>query len=194
MQENGSGENARRKVLVLGIGNTLHGDDGIGYCLARGIEACGGIEGAEIAAIQELNPGHITVLDGYDVVVFIDAFISDDMPEQARVAILKLDPSRLSKEEIATLVQEIDPHSLNPIRLIVLSYAAQLFKGSAYLVGIRPYRIEFLKGLSTEIKEAIPTALKELRRVLAEFDAAMKASSDCVISWIENNCSKPLLD
>lgn len=194
MQESGSSGNAKRRVLVLGIGNTLHGDDGIGYCLVRGIEACGGIEGAEIAAIQELNPGHITVLDGYGVVVFIDAFMSDDMPEHAQVAILELDPSRLSKTEIAALVQEMDPHSLNPIRLMVLSYAAQLFKGSAYLVGVRPYRIEFLEGLSTEIKKAIPKALEELRRVLAELGAAMKASTDCVRSWIENNCNKPLLD
>ena len=194
MQESGSSGNAGRRVLVLGIGNTLHGDDGVGYCLARGLEACGGVEGADIAAIQELNPGHITVLDGYNAVVFIDAFISDEMPESAQVAVLELDPSRLSESDVAAIVQDIDPHSLNPIRLMILSYAAQLFRGQTYLIGIRPYRIEFSQGLSSEVKKAIPRALEELGRVLARLGADMKADKGCVMKWVEENCGKPLLD
>lgn len=194
MQESGSNKNVEHRILLLGIGNTLHGDDGVGYCLVHGIKSCGGIEGADIAAIQELNPGHITILEGYDTIVFIDAYISDDMPESAQVAVLELDPSRLSEDEVAALIQEMDPHSLNPIRLMILSYAAQLFRGQAYLVGIRPYRIEFPGGLSSEIKKALPRALEELGRILAKLGASIKADTDCIMKWIDENCDKPLLD
>lgn len=194
MQESGSSKNVKHKVLLLGIGNTLHGDDGVGYCLVYGIKYCGGIEGADIANIQELNPGHITMLDGYETVVFIDAYISEDMPESARIAVLELDPSWLREDEVVALVQEMDPHGLNPIRLMILSYAAQLFKGRAYLIGIKPYRIEFSGGLSKDIKKALPQALEELRRILAKLGANMKADINCVINWVDRNCDKPLLD
>ncbi|KSW11630.1 hypothetical protein CF15_02025 [Pyrodictium occultum] len=179
---------------MLGVGNTLHGDDGIGYCLARGIEACGGVGGARLAAIQHLSPGHISILEGYDTVVFIDSYLSEDMPEDARVAVLEIDPAKLSEAEVAELVQEIDPHSLNPVRLVVLAYAAQLFKGRAYLVGVRPYSIEFMEGLSGEVRKAVPKALAELERLLRRLGARLRAPAGCVMEWIEENCGRPLLD
>jgi len=106
---------ARPRVLVLGVGNTLLGDDGVGYCLARAIRECGGVEGARVAAVQMINPGHVDLLENVDYVVFIDAYLSQDMPENADLAIVELDPSRLDSLDAALAIEGIDPHNIDPL-------------------------------------------------------------------------------
>ena len=191
----GSGSaGGRPRLLLLGVGNTFQGDDGAGYCLVRAIEACGGVEGARLAAVQHLSPGQFALLEDADEVVIVDAYVDEEMPEGARVAVLELDPSRLSSSEVAEMVREIDPHSVSPLELIVLAHAAGVYRGRSVLVGVRPSRIEFGAGLSGETLEALVEALKRLREVLEGRGARLRADPGCVEAWLRERCRGPLLE
>ena len=186
---------AGRRVLLLGVGNTLRGDDGVGYCLVKAVEACGGVEGADTAAVQMLNPGHFDLLEGYSHVVFVDAYVDPEAPRGSRVVVLGLDPRRLSEEDVAEIVQNTDPHGMDPIRLIVMAYAAGVFHGTGTLVGIIPERIEFMEGLSPGVIEAAAgPALRELAKALEEAGARLRADQGCVRRWLAEHCKQPLLD
>jgi len=182
------------RVLVLGVGNTLRGDDGAGYCLVRAITECGGVEGADTRAVQMLNPGHFSLLEGYDFVVLVDAYVDPNMPPGRDVAVLELDPSRLSPKDVADIVQNTDPHGMDPIRLLVFAYAAGAFRGRGVLVGVRPERIEFMRGLSGEVVERLGKALEALGGVLRGRGARLAADPGCVAAWLRERCGKPLLE
>lgn len=182
------------RILLLGVGNTLRGDDGAGYCLARAVAECGGVEGADVRAVQMLNPGHFSLLEGYDFVVFVDAYVDPEMPVDVDVAVLELDPSRLSPEDVAEIVQNTDPHGMDPVRLIVFAYAANAFRGRGVLVGVKPERIEFMKGLSPAVLDSLGDAYDKTREILERLGARPVAPRGCVLRWMRERCREPVLD
>ncbi len=186
---------ASRRVLLLGVGNTLYGDDGAGYCLVKAVEACGGVEGASVEAVQRLNPGHFSLLEGYDAVVFVDAALLPDMPEDAEAGLVELDPGRLSEEEVAEIIRATDPHGMDPVRLLVLGYATGVYRGRGLLVAVRPRRIEFMEGLSGEVVEALSgKALRMLGEALERLGARLRADPGCVSRWLRERCKGPVME
>ena len=75
------------KVLVLGIGNELLGDDGVGIRVARYFERLGlHIFDVKYAGIGGFNL--IDYIDGYSKVIIIDAFEKDyDIPEEYQIVV-----------------------------------------------------------------------------------------------------------
>ena len=196
MSRAGYGKTARGrpKILLLGVGNTLLGDDGVGYCLVRAISACGGVEGGRVAAVQMINPGHIELLEDVDYVVFVDAYTSPDMPPDADIAVLELDPSRLDSLDAALAIEGIDPHNIDPLKLLVLARAASTFNGRGVLVGVKPSRIEFNRGLTVEAVRRALKAYEKLAEILGKHGAKLRAARDCVERWMAEKCRGPLLD
>ena len=45
-----------RNTLIIGYGNPLRGDDGVGQAVARAFEAEAAIEGAEVVSCRQLTP------------------------------------------------------------------------------------------------------------------------------------------
>ena len=194
MSRSGSGSTARPRVLVFGMGNTFYGDDGIGYCLAKALRECASLEGIELVSIQALNPGHSSLLEGYDYAVFIDALIDPEAPPDAEIVVYELDPSKLDSADIVLAIEGIEPHSLDPLKLLVLARAANLFHGKGYLIGIRPERIEFNKPLSqTVIKRGIK-ALVKLEEVTSKLGLRPRIEHECVEEFLRSRCRGPLLD
>ncbi len=69
------------RVLVLGIGNTILSDDGVGVRVAREIE--GRIRGVDVAESDTLGIGVLDHIRGYDKVIFIDSLIDRKVPPGA---------------------------------------------------------------------------------------------------------------
>ncbi|MFP4333539.1 MAG: hydrogenase maturation protease, partial [Campylobacterales bacterium] len=60
------------KTLVIGIGNTIRCDDGIGFKLAQMVEK-ETIEGVEVICTHQLLPELSEDISKYEVVIFVDA-------------------------------------------------------------------------------------------------------------------------
>jgi hydrogenase maturation protease len=72
---------AARRVAVLGVGNTLMGDDGVGVEVARLLSQAGGLPpGCEIVLGETAGMGLVRHFRECDAVVFVDAIDAGDEP------------------------------------------------------------------------------------------------------------------
>lgn len=73
---NGSDERPRPRTLIVGVGNPILSDDGVGIHVARKLRDLG-LEGVDV---EELPASGLELLDmvlGYDRVVIVDAIVTD---------------------------------------------------------------------------------------------------------------------
>lgn len=71
-----------RRVLILGIGNMLRGDDGLGVHIVRQIQESGIPlpEGVELLDGGTAGFDLLGLIDGFDKIVIVDALKTDDRP------------------------------------------------------------------------------------------------------------------
>jgi hydrogenase maturation protease len=65
------------QTLVIGYGNTLRGDDGVGYQVAEAVAAWQ-IPQVRSLAVHQLLPELAEAIAAVDTVVFVDAAVTDD--------------------------------------------------------------------------------------------------------------------
>jgi hydrogenase maturation protease len=129
------------KVLVIGYGNTLRGDDGAGVCAAELIAK----HRPNISCIcmHQLMPELAEQIAECDTVFFIDADVNVTQPSVRLVA-----PS-VEADQPRT-------HFISPESLLLLSQ--QLYQhtpSKAYVVGIPALEFEFSEELSESTKKAV---------------------------------------
>lgn len=127
------------KTLVIGIGNTIRCDDGVGFKLASQIQEHA-LENVDVIYTHQLLPELSEDISKYEVAVFIDASME---LECGKIAFKELLPKD---------IEEIDTHHLTPETLLELSYDFYDAKPTAYSVHI---------GLcSDELKEELSPTLQ----------------------------------
>jgi len=151
------------KTLIMGIGNSLLGDDGIGVHIARRLSRLVKDESVDIV---DTNMGGLNLLDfilGYDKLVIIDAIITD----QDQVGEI----NRLGQEKIGEPVYTAtSPHHFNLPATIEIG--RRLFPDEMpkevviYAVGTQDVA-QITEEITDEVKKAIPDVLS---LVLAEIN------------------------
>ena len=131
--------------LVIGIGNTLRGDDGIGALLA---ELAGG------RSVQQLTPELAADLAELEAVLFIDAWLA---PVGAAPQLTVIAPAAGAAES----------HRLEPAQLLALSQALYGRAPEAQLLRLPAYGLDHGAVLSAELQAALPTARALLQGWLA---------------------------
>ncbi len=64
------------RTLIIGIGNPLRGDDGIGPAIIEALEVRGLGQHATLVAAHQLLPEHASLAAGHDAVIFVDASVA----------------------------------------------------------------------------------------------------------------------
>ncbi len=146
----------RLRKAVIGVGNILMGDDGVGVYVARRLMSqnfnCtdvydGGTMGLEL----------IFIAYRYDKVVFIDAVR------------LGGGPGSIYRFEFKGCVEEsikrgVSMHSISLIDALDLALKTGFLKTNIVFIGIEPGYIGFRIGLSKKVEEAIPMVLDAVCR------------------------------
>lgn len=163
----------RPRILIVGVGNVLHGDDGFGVELAwrlakqdfpPGVKVMEtGIGGMSI--VQEL-------MDGYDAVLLLDAYQSGGRPGEVRL-LQPLLPDLTGLDIHALRDYFADTHYATPIRaLALLEHLGHLPQRIA-VIGCEPTTVDRLElGLSV----AVTLALDEAERLVHAWVAQLQAS------------------
>lgn len=141
------------QTLVIGYGNTLRGDDGVGYLAAEQVAAWNLPQVLAIACHQ-LTPELAADIIAGDRVIFIDAALPGT---QTEVALQSLQP---------TAAAALDAHQSDPAALLQLT--AQLFgpPPEAYHLLLPTAQMDFSEALSAIAQVGLSTALKWLRQAL----------------------------
>jgi len=147
------------RIVLLGIGNELNGDDAAGVWIARRLKSvlkdsprllildCGTVPENAFGEMRRFEP---------DFILLVDAAEIDGKPGEVKF----VDPHDTSGFSASS-------HSL-PFS-VLSKYIEKEFKCGVSLLGIQPSSLEFDAGLSSEVKNSITIMVKVLSTILREY-------------------------
>jgi hydrogenase maturation protease len=136
------------QALVLACGNTLRGDDGVGWQIGCAVKQQLPMAGLTILLTQQLLPEHAESVSAADVVVFVDC--SATIPAGTVSTVFLYPAPRLS----GIFTHHLDPPSL--LRLALDLYARSPDRAIAVTVGGESF------ALKDRLGEAVTAALAEV--------------------------------
>jgi hydrogenase maturation protease len=145
------------KALIIGYGNPLRGDDGIGQAAAQALANDAALDCAHVIGCHQLTPELADCIAAVDLVVFVDA-AADIQPGVVVVRKIYGTSARWSG-----LVHTADP-------AVLLDLARKLYCRSpeAFLVTIGVSTLALGDGLSEAAAAALPEAVAAVRRLVSE--------------------------
>ena len=156
--------NNRQRVAVVGIGNVLLKDEGIGVHVARALREVVGTDRADIDIIDGgTSPDVFLLVEGVSKLILVDAVKGGGNPG----SIYRFHPDDIVSEEKYML-------SAHQIGLLdgrrMLEYSG--FKpDSIVIIGVEPKEIGWGLELSTELNEKLPQIVKV---VMDELDSGIE--------------------
>jgi hydrogenase maturation protease len=140
-------------ILVIGYGNELRGDDGVGQRVARAVEEWR-VPNLRSLAVHQLTPELAEELAVVDRVIFVDAYADVKTPE---VRVCPLEPAH----SVATTAHTSDPE-------ILLAIAQALYNAhpQAWWVGIPAVNFELGNDLSPITSQGMEAALEAIDRLI----------------------------
>lgn len=140
------------KTLVIGYGNTLRGDDGVGYRVAEMVEAQNW-KGISAIACHQLTPELAAAIAVCDCVIFVDA----TLPGMLRA--ITVQPLQ------GAATTSLDTHHSHPAGL--LNLAAQLYDAhpQAYQILLPTEHMDFGETLSAIAQRGMVAALQQVHAI-----------------------------
>ncbi len=157
------------RVLVVGVGNILHGDDGFGVEV---VTQLGSEELPTGVTVAETGIGGIhlvhELMAGYDALVVIDAVDRGRAPGTVMVIDAEvIDVYDFPAAERHDLLA--DMHLATPERALMVAKAAGVLPERTIIIGCQPAEIDTLGiGLSSAVKNAVTHAVTEVVRCVHE--------------------------
>ncbi len=158
------------RMLVAGIGNIFLGDDGFGVEVANRLAAKPQPEGVTVSdyGIRGLHLAY-EMLDGYDVVIFIDTVNRGDVP--GTITVMEVDPNVGGGAAP-------DAHDMDPVT--VLSLLADLGGqvDRLLVVGCEAEDLEEGIGLSGPVESVVDKAVRVIEELIQRERTALRAGRE----------------
>lgn len=132
-------------TLIIGYGNPLRGDDGLGWAAAELLTARTDPAHVNIITCQQLTPDLAASISEAAQVIFIDAAV-EGQPGEVQIRPLTAPPT----PDDGTFTHHLDAAGM-------MELAASLYEATplAHLVTVRGYDFSFRDGLSDEMQAAL---------------------------------------
>lgn len=142
-----------RETLVIGIGNPLRGDDGLGCAVAEGLRGTGGFH----ALTHDGEPASLMAAwEGRDRVVLVDAVSSGGTPG----TVFCFD---LAKERLPDSFRHTSTHAFGVAEAVELARVLGRLPPQIVFYGVEGGDFSTGAEMSPEIKSAIGTVLERIR-------------------------------
>jgi hydrogenase maturation protease len=152
-------------ILVLGLGNVLCSDDGVGVAaLHRLVEAYHLPDGVVALDGGTLGLALLPLVERAGRVILIDAIRGDGPPGS---------PVRITGDEVATAVyRRLSPHQVGVADLLIGAAMVGGYPDEVVIVGVVPQTIELGVGCSPAVDAAIPALVERVVAELTRLGAA----------------------
>ncbi len=140
---------AGRDFLVIGYGNTLRGDDGVGPLVADAVEKLN-LPGVRTLVCQQLSPEHADPVSRAHTVVLVDAAV--DAPRE--VQLRKIEPN----ESAQLMAHAADPRTMLALARDVFGHAPQ-----AWWLTIPAVKLDFSETLTPETQRGFAEAVEKIQ-------------------------------
>lgn len=141
---------AKTAWLVIGYGNTLRGDDGVGPRIAEAVAALR-LPGVQTCSCQQLSPEHAALLARAERVIFVDAAV--DAPREVQWRPLTPGPT-----------PQLMAHAADPRTLLALAREVFGHVPAAWWLTIPARHMEFSETLSPEAQTHCVEATAAIQR------------------------------
>lgn len=144
-----SPQEEQQHTLILGVGNTLYGDDGLGVRVAE-LLAQERLPAGVVVEEAGLNGVDLVIkMEGWQRVILIDAVQMGAKPGTWR---------RLKPEEVQLMAEEqgLSLHEGGIASALELAQALGKLPGEIVIYGVEPEVLEVREGLSSSVQAAIP--------------------------------------
>jgi hydrogenase maturation protease len=142
------------ETLIVGYGNPLRGDDGVGQAVARAFADEGAIDGVDTIVCHQLTPELAERFAAAARVVLVDAAAGG---EAGKVSVVALQP--------APAPASILGHHVEPAQLLHMARALYGRSPEAYLITVGAGSLELGEGLSAQVTAALPKVIATVRRL-----------------------------
>jgi len=145
--------------LVLGLGNLLLGDEGIGLHVIQQLSRMSLPPDVQILDGGTLGPALLGYLDGVDHLYIVDAMAGDGPPGSCYI---------VSDEDVNWVERPvISMHQLGVLETVTFARKSGFGKPIT-IVGIEPECIEYSTNLSGTLKTLLASIVGEVNRLLAD--------------------------
>ena len=151
-----------KRVLILGLGNPLMGDEGIGVRVVEELKGLALPDGVTVVEGGTAGLGLIGLMEGYQRVIIVDAADMGHPPGR----VVRFTPS---EAQFKTAEAPLSLHQIGLGEVLALADALEVIPAEWVIVGVQPSRVEGRAGLSPEVEGAIPQIIKI---ILDELDAS----------------------
>ena len=137
-------------LLVIGYGNLLRCDDGVGPKVAEAVEALQ-LPGVRTLVCQQLSPEHAEPISRARMVIFVDAAV--DAPKEARLR--KLEPGESSQ----LMAHAADPRTMLALARDVFGHAPE----KSWWLTIPAVKLDFGHDFSPAAQRGFEKAMQEIK-------------------------------
>ena len=148
--------------LVIGIGNTLRRDDGLGPWLAEHV-ADWRLPNVTTRIVHQLTPELAVEIAKHDGVLFLDASRSSDEFELAELT--------------STVGPTLFAHALSPAQLLAWADFLDGRRRKAWIAAVPGSDFDFGEALTRDAERAGERALADIGRLLGESEPCTKSDS-----------------
>lgn len=143
-----------RTTLVIGIGNTIRGDDGAGIRVVERIAARH--TDVDVLCVQQLSPEHADTIARYDRLIVVDASVTADS--------VRVTPLHASEDMHMPRTHNVTPEGIMALSSTLYNHVPAV----AMLVEIPASRCDFTEELSPSTAAFAATALGIISRHVTE--------------------------
>jgi hydrogenase maturation protease len=143
------------RILIIGYGNEVRGDDGVGLRVAEALEALT-LPGVDVVAAHQLTPDLAAPIAEASMVVFADALPS---AEDAAVEVFEIRPEPKSGFSL---------HTGGPSALLALARSVYGRAPKAWCVAIPAVKFDFGFTLTQTARRGVEEAVASIRRLVVE--------------------------
>lgn len=173
-------------ILVLGLGNSLLGDDGVGLVLLERLRQASRLRDADLENEIEFVDGGtqglmlLGHLEQRRAVLVLDALQMGGAPGDVRVL-------RTSDIESMRARRASTGHEGNALELFETARLLGIDFGELAVVGVEPEHVRTSVELSVQVEEAVASAVEAAKRVLEEMVARTGPERDLhQVSYFES--------
>jgi hydrogenase maturation protease len=146
------------KTLILGYGNTLRKDDGLGVYAVQTLASLNLPDGVEIYTSQQLSPELSPTLAQVDHAIFIDVALASSAEQPGTIKTRTLQP-RTSQPGSIT-------HHFDPETLLAMAESLYGHAPHAMLFSVTAASFDLEEGLSPEVTAAMPSLIESIKKYL----------------------------
>lgn len=148
-------ETLNKSFIVIGYGNDLRSDDGIGPRVAQEVEAWG-VPNVKSLGLHQLTPEIADTIKDVDGVIFVDAC---QLPDVQEVQVLKIEAEETGK----SMTHNVDPRSL-------LALCQTLYNSHphAWCINVPAVNFEMGETLSPVAEQGVSQALEKIDFILRQ--------------------------